>query len=125
MNYSKQRKLIEDYVKSVRCHPTAEDVYNALKPENPGLSLGTVYRNLKQLSENSIILKLGMPGASDRYDGVTDDHQHLFCVKCNEIFDVDLSICDEIKKKVHERTGFICSGCNIIIQGICKNCAKL
>ena len=49
--YSRQRELIYEAVKGSKEHPTAEMVFQWLKPENPGLSLGTVYRNLSLLSQ--------------------------------------------------------------------------
>ena len=44
--YSRQRELIFEALKASHEHPTAEMMYQWLKPENPNLSLGTVYRNL-------------------------------------------------------------------------------
>ena len=41
--YSKQRELIYEAVRDTSEHPTAETVYRWLKPDNPALSLGTVY----------------------------------------------------------------------------------
>ena len=49
--YSRQRELIFETLKGTDRHPTAEMVYQWLKPENPNLSLGTVYRNLNLLAE--------------------------------------------------------------------------
>ena len=49
MNYSRQRQLIWDAVTQGGGHPTAEELYQRLKPDNPALSLATVYRNLRQL----------------------------------------------------------------------------
>ena len=43
--YSKKREAILTAIRSTSCHPSAEWVYQTLKPEHPELSLGTVYRN--------------------------------------------------------------------------------
>ena len=48
--YSRQRELIYQCLLHTNQHPTAEMIYSWLKPENPNLSLGTVYRNLNLLS---------------------------------------------------------------------------
>ena len=50
--YSKQRELIYENLKARCDHPTAEAIYSDLKKDNPGLSLGTVYRNLNFWSNN-------------------------------------------------------------------------
>ena len=46
-NFSRKREAIYQTVCDTKVHPTAEWVYEALKPVYPDLSLGTVYRNLK------------------------------------------------------------------------------
>ena len=46
--FSHQRERIYQAVLESRDHPTAEMVYQQLKPELPRLSLGTVYRNLSR-----------------------------------------------------------------------------
>lgn len=56
--YSKQRELIYDAVMNTTEHPTAETIYIWLKPDNPALSLGTVYRNLNQLVEEGNVMRL-------------------------------------------------------------------
>ena len=43
------RNSIYEYLCGTKEHPSAEMIYNDLKGDNPNLSLGTVYRNLKQL----------------------------------------------------------------------------
>ena len=45
--FSHQRERIYAAVLNSHAHPTAEMVYQRLKPEMPRLSLGTVYRNLR------------------------------------------------------------------------------
>ena len=46
VRYSKKREAILDAIQSTTCHPSADWVYQTLKPSHPDLSLGTVYRNL-------------------------------------------------------------------------------
>jgi len=44
--FSKKREAILNVIRDTDCHPSAEWVYQQLKPTHPDLSLGTVYRNL-------------------------------------------------------------------------------
>ena len=64
--YSRQRELIYDCLRGMKIHPTAEMIYQTLKPEHPKLSLGTVYRNLNQLADWGVITR--MPFHVERYD---------------------------------------------------------
>ena len=51
MRYSKQRELVLQKVEQLCDHPTAEEIFDLAARECPGLSLGTVYRNLNSLVE--------------------------------------------------------------------------
>ena len=55
MRYSKQRELILNQVQTRSDHPTANAIYAALREVCPGLSLGTVYRNLNCLVDTGSI----------------------------------------------------------------------
>ena len=48
--HSRKRDAILECLRCTTSHPTAEWVYNQLKPTIPDLSLATVYRNLAALS---------------------------------------------------------------------------
>lgn len=86
--YSRQRELIYQAVLGTDRHPTAEMVYQWLKPANPSLSLGTVYRNLSLLAEEGILIR--MPFPVERYDACTTPHNHLRCEGCGRVIDLEL-----------------------------------
>ena len=86
--YSRQRQLILDYLKSTTSHPTAEQIYAELKPQNPALSLSTVYRNLRLLADDGIILRLDTGESTDRFDADLSEHHHFICTKCGQVTDV-------------------------------------
>ena len=86
MRFSYQRDIIYKTICGVDTHPTATDVFNMVQPQIEDISLGTVYRNLSQLTQEKMILELNIDGIS-RYDGNMDPHQHFFCKKCEAIYD--------------------------------------
>ncbi len=122
MKYSKQRELILNMVKSNPIHPDAETVYHALRPECPGLSLGTVYRNLNVLVEHGMIQKLAMPYASDRFDGRTDAHCHMVCERCGRVFDAETGDIFQMAKEVMQQNGFKVTSAELVLRGICGEC---
>ena len=85
--YSKQRELIFEAVCGTNEHPTAETVYHWLKPDNPALSLGTVYRNLNLLADEGRLLRLPLP--VERFDANTAPHAHFRCRLCGRVYDLD------------------------------------
>ena len=82
MRYSKQRELVMQTVQNLCDHPTAEEIYDAAVKECPGLSLGTVYRNLNSLVDAGRVRRVSIPGKADRFDHTLPWHSHLYCTVC-------------------------------------------
>lgn len=124
MKYSRQREAIRNFLKTRCDHPTAETIYAHVREDHPKISLGTVYRNLGQLSERGEVLKIICGDGADRYDARTDPHYHFVCSSCGAVRDVsveDVSApaflpgCepeDEIDR------------CSILFYGTCSACRK-
>lgn len=90
MKYSRQRELIKAYLASTSSHPTADMVYDEIRKAIPNISLGTVYRNLNQLTETGEIIKLSCGGGCDRFDGNTSPHYHFLCTRCKKLLDLEI-----------------------------------
>ena len=123
MNFSKQREIIINVLKSNFEHPTAYRVYELVKQIEPTISKSTVYRNLEQLVEVGLVKKISTGDNFEHYDIERNDgHSHLVCKCCGNIFDINLDI-GKIESSIKNQTEF--SSCNeIIVMGICKNCDK-
>lgn len=124
MKYSRQRELIRDFVSRELVHPTADYVYSQVKLEQPNISLGTVYRNLNLLAEMGEIRKISLPNQSDRFDGRLDDHQHLLCQRCGEVYDLELPHLRGLAGYILDTSGFAVEHYDLIITGTCKNCGE-
>lgn len=123
MNFSRQRELIYNQVMNNPIHPTADEVYSALKKDNPNLSLGTVYRNLNMLSELGMLQKLRIADGSDRFDGRTDKHLHMVCDKCGKVFDIETDVLAGAEEKIRAEHGHIITKMTLNLNGICADCA--
>lgn len=124
MKFSRQREMIYEQVKNFPIHPTADEVYNALKNDNPNLSLGTVYRNLNLLSDMGMLMKINIANGKDRFDGRTDLHYHMVCSHCGKVFDVELDIEDAIAKKILSDEGHTITNVTLNLTGICRGCSE-
>lgn len=121
--YSKQRELIYDAVMNTTEHPTAETIYIWLKPDNPALSLGTVYRNLNQLVEEGNVMRLPFP--VERFDGNTKPHAHFLCNDCGCVYDLmDISYDHALDEKVSLSCGHIVNQHELVFDGTCAHCTK-
>lgn len=121
--YSKQRELIYQAVCNSDEHPTADMVYQWLKPANPNLSLGTVYRNLNLLAEEGILVR--MPFPVERYDANTQPHTHFRCKQCGGVFDFPMDEKSSLDQTVHDTvSGFQIEGYELIFSGLCPDCCE-
>ena len=117
--YSKQRELIYQCLKHTNEHPTAEMIYQKLKPENTGLSLGTVYRNLRQMAEEGRLVELDGPVA--RFDAATIPHTHFCCTDCGAVLDLDLPY-DPALDALAAKDGCTVTGHKLCFLGLCPQC---
>jgi Fe2+ or Zn2+ uptake regulation protein len=116
-----QRLEVLRFLDSNRTHPTADDIYRALKKDNPSLSKTTVYNVLDVFSRNGLVEVLTISGNEARYDLRTTRHQHFLCKSCGRIVDMDIKgLCmdcvPEKGHKVEEVHGYF--------KGTCKDCLK-
>ena len=118
MNYSKQREIILNTLKTNVVHPTAEYVYEVLKKDNPNISLATVYRNLNQMAKLGMIKKIEGLEQSVHYDHNTHEHYHFICDKCKKVYDINASI--SYNEEQHD---FVVNGYDIVFHGLCKKCS--
>ena len=118
-----QRRVILEVVRSTDTHPTAEWVHHEVKKRVPRVSLGTVYRNLKLLTEQGLLAELA-DGNYTRYDGRIDGHHHFRCSTCGRIFDLDEPIDHRLEERVASRTGFEVAHHRIEFFGHCSACAS-
>ena len=119
MRYSRQRNIIKDIVFSTDSHPNADWVYNEAKNFIPSISLGTVYRNLKQLSKMGII-KTIYDGSVARFDWNTRPHNHLKCIECGRITDIEIDETNNFAKKILDNHSFDVHDIEVTFIGTCK-----
>ena len=55
---TESRKAVIRYLMMSDQHPSADVIYYDLLPDNPGMSLATVYNNLKVLVEEGIVSEI-------------------------------------------------------------------
>jgi len=111
-------------VKGTTSHPTATWVYDQVRREIPNISLGTVYRDLKLLSQEGQILDIAINGTLNRFDGNTQYHHHLICEQCGRVFDVIIKESTEraMVRSVAQGTGFKVTRHHHEFYGLCQDC---
>lgn len=124
LRHSHQRDMIYNYMISTKEHPSAEMIYEELKKQEPTLSLGTVYRNLKLLEELGMVKKVTSVNNVERYDAITTDHIHFVCDKCGCVIDMPDFDENEFKARFNNKINGNIEWVNVILGGTCSNCCK-
>ena len=117
--FSQQRERIYEAVRTSMEHPSAQMVYDALRPEMPRLSLGTVYRNLHQMAQEGRLREL--EGLVARFDAVLPSHTHIRCVRCGQVADLELPY-DPALDREAAGDGWVITGHELVFNGICPAC---
>lgn len=123
MRHSQQRENIKSGLMQYCVHPTAEELYMKLKPQNNELSLATVYRNLNKLAGSGLIKKIEGLSGKVHYDHNVDEHFHVICVNCGKINDLNIEFVDNtLKSLIENNTNYDILNYDIVVKGLCENC---
>ena len=86
------RELADDLT-----HPTAQALFDRLRPAFPTMSFATVYNPLAALTECSLVQGLKL-GGSVRLDPNTEPHHHAVCDACGVIHDIPLERVERVER---------------------------
>ena len=122
VRHSDTRDIIYDYLYNTKAHPSAEMIYNDLKPVLPKLSLKTVYTNLRFFEEHGKVIRVANVNGSDRYDAHCEEHVHLVCDECGAVIDIMDADIRKAKKACQAGQAKIKS-IQIVLHGTCEKCS--
>jgi Fur family ferric uptake transcriptional regulator len=111
-----------EVVRAREDHPTADQVYRAVKKRLPRVSLGTVYRNLAVLAGEGRIRVL--EGHPRRYEGTVREHLHVRCLGCGGVSDVAAGPVDSLIRKARSGSGYKVLGYRLELVGYCPGCLR-
>lgn len=121
--FTEQRAAVFRFPSGTDTHPTADEVFLAVRSDVPGISLATVYKSLETLVGCGLARKLAYGDGSSRYDGRTDPHHHARCISCGRVFDVPGHLDDEELRDLRSGIGgFQITGYRLEFTGYCPAC---
>ncbi len=118
-----QRRVILENLAGRTDHPTADQIYSAIKDRLPGVSRTTVYRVLEAFVELGIIQRISSPGATARFDANTERHHHMFCRQCEKVSDLFSPSLNSIPIPAPNEARFDLSDYSITFTGLCLDCS--
>lgn len=122
--YSRKREAILTALQGTDAHPTAEWLYQTLKPEHQDLSLGTVYRNLTLFQEQGLVRSVGVVDGYERFDACTRPHSHFVCQRCRAVMDLPEMVSPELDRSVGAQYGLVVQRHDLIFYGVCQACTQ-
>jgi Fe2+ or Zn2+ uptake regulation protein len=117
-----QRLVILRELRRRRQHATAEAVHRAVQHELPGVSVPTIYATLDLFVELGLARRIDTATAA-LYDAGLEPHQHAVCRRCGKVEDVAGSLNAGALLGAATAAGFQASGAELIINGLCAECA--
>lgn len=119
---TQQKRVIRAALEAAGRPLSPVEVHGIASQELPRISLSTVYRVLKTLQEEEIIVTVSLPGAPDRYETkvrADHHHHHFHCDGCGRVFDIPgcgLRVDSSLP------SGFSLTRHEVVLYGSCNTC---
>ena len=117
-----QRSVILDEVRAADGHLTAGEIFERVRRRDPRIAYGTVYRALHLLAEHGLVQELTFADQASRYDKRVDRHDHVHCLECGLLMDVDVPVALIARHVAEEQSGFEITSHHTVFAGRCSAC---
>ena len=118
---TRQRSAIRDAIAQAGRPLLPQEVLAAAQASAPGLSIATVYRNLRALQDEGALRAVLLPGENARYELAGAAHHHHFqCLSCQRVFEVTACPGDLASLAP---AGFTVEDHDLTLYGRCGDCA--
>jgi Fe2+ or Zn2+ uptake regulation protein len=120
--YTSQRAAVYETLYASSSHPTAAEIFTSVREHIPDISLATVYKALEAFVNSGLAAKLTLVGGPARYDGRVDEHQHIRCLDCGRVADIEQAGRPEWLRSLSAGTDFDVVGYRLELVGTCPEC---
>ncbi len=120
-----QRQLILETLEDHSGHPTAEEIYQLAREQDPSLHLSTVYRTLRWLEQEGLVKPRLFKDdrLQERFDPVhPTDHHHFVCLGCKKVIEFDNRLLESIKASFAKENGSRVDSAALVLYGLCSSC---
>lgn len=117
-----QRLAVLEYLEGNKSHPSAEDIFRAVRERYPTMSFATVYNILETLKEKGLVQELNIDPQKKRFDPDTTSHHHFICTGCGRVIDIPEEKVPEIQEKYFDNLEV--HRVHMEFYGLCHNCKE-
>ncbi|WP_345752139.1 Fur family transcriptional regulator [Microbacterium rhizophilus] len=120
-----QRERVRDALSDARGFVSAQSLHAALRDENTGIGLATVYRALAGLAAAGEADSLQSPEGEALYRAcsMSGHHHHLICRSCGLAVEIEATAVEQWARDTAARHGFRDAEHVVDIFGLCEACA--
>src|SRR6516225_2221267 len=104
-------------------HPTAQELFERLRPALPTMSFATVYNTLDALAAAGLCASLSLAPGPARFDPNMEPHHHAVCDRCGLVRDIPREAPASPGAPSESPTGFQVRSVELIYRGVCADCA--
>lgn len=124
LKQSRQRERIAQSFFAMGGHVTVEQLVARVRRDDPRVSVATVYRTMKLLSECGLAVARQFGDGQTRYEASAgrDHHDHLICTACGEIIEFANERIESLQEVVARRHGFEVESHRLELYGRCARC---
>jgi len=120
-----QRKLLLNIIQEAQTHLDAKELYRRAIERDPGISLATVYRNLRLFKEQGLIEERRLDETRRYYESKRPrEHQHLVCRGCGHVIEFESPQIQKLIEEVERRNNFSVSKVELYLEGYCQECRE-
>lgn len=121
-----QRRKILEALDSLSTHPTAEELYELVRKDDPGLHLSTVYRTLRWLEQEGLVSArvFHEDRRQERFDPTDPEHYHFLCTSCKRVIEFDTLLVNTIKAQFELHSGAQVEVGSVVLYGLCVDCRQ-
>jgi len=123
-----KRKAIIGFFLQEGKYFSAEEVWKSLKKEFEHLGFPTVYRNLEELENIGILIKINHPQRKFYYAIChlckKEKHHHFICKRCGRVDEVEFCNFENIVRDIERKLDCKITSHFTQIEGLCSECKR-
>ncbi|MBX7101576.1 MAG: transcriptional repressor [Myxococcaceae bacterium] len=123
---TRQRDLIIDTFFTTPGHLSVEDLWSKVRALDQRVSVATVYRTMKLLSDSGLAHARNFGDGQTRYEAALgrEHHDHLICTRCGAIVEFENDRIETLQDAVAKKHGFAVTSHKMELYGLCKDCQR-
>ena len=121
---TRQREAVLHVIQQADKHLTAQEVYDRVRQQLPGIAYGTVYNALSYLMQAGLVQVVNVGNGPALYDRNLNRHDHLVCRHCGKVLDYAFRDLEQAMDQVAKATGFRIERAQALFVGLCPDCQR-